>query len=279
MQFFSIPDEINHILDDRESGSVALLNRLIDVFEKELQGTDLRLEDFSILLNTLKEKLSHFAVIDNFLASLAVQAGQRDDFPGEALRFIADYSAYWNDSAAKIAENFLRHCNPEGLTLLTHSHSETVIAMLTQLHARQLPFRVLQTVSSPGEEGRLSYERMCQLHFQAELVQDGSVEDALASADLILMGCDALLATEFLNKTGTHSILRQAKHLNKRTFLLTESRKEITRSEWKQGLTGQALFEWVPLNLLDGVVTEKYICTPCNSIDRIRTPGCSETDN
>jgi translation initiation factor 2B subunit (eIF-2B alpha/beta/delta family) len=257
MQFFSIPDKYNHILDDRESGSVALLNRLLDALENELQGADLRMEDFSFLIRTIREKLNHFAAIENFLASLAAHSGQRADFPGEALRFIADYRLYWQDSAAKIARNFLQHCHPEDHTILTHSQSETVISVLNQLHLRQVPFRVLQTVSFPGEEGRLSYERMCQLNFKAELIPDHSVEEALAYTDLILMACDALLTTEFLNKTGTQSILRQAKHLNKRTFLLTESRKEITRTGWKQGLTGQALFEWVPLSLVDWVVTER----------------------
>lgn len=254
-----MPDKISSILNDRESGSVALLNRLIDALKEELQGRETSPEAFSKQLSTLREKLSHFAAIENFLASLITQTGQKQNFPGEALRFIADYSSYWQDHAGKLTENFLLKCEPEGRTILTHSHSETVFSLLDQLHSRQIPFRVLQTLSSPGEEGRKSFKRMRQRKLRAELIDDQNIADALSYTDLILVGCDALLPAAFLNKTGTRSILQQAKRLHIRTFLVTESRKEITRTEWKRELTEQALFEWVPLNLIDQLVTERQI--------------------
>jgi len=94
---------------------------------------------------------------------------------------------------------------------------------------------------------------------QAELIDDQNIAEALSYTDLILVGCDALLPAVFLNKTGTRSILQQATQLHIRTFLVTESRKEITRAEWKKELTEQSLFEWVPLNLIDQLVTERQI--------------------
>ena len=101
-------DEISLILNDRESGSVALLNRLIAALEKELNGTD---------LSAIRKKLNHFAAIENFLAPLVTLAGQKDTFPGECLHFIADYRSYWHDSAVMIAENFLQHASPHGKTI------------------------------------------------------------------------------------------------------------------------------------------------------------------
>jgi translation initiation factor 2B subunit (eIF-2B alpha/beta/delta family) len=71
------------------------------------------------------------------------------------------------------------------------------------------------------------------------------------------MACDALLATEFLNKLGTCSILQEAKKLNKSSVLVTESRKKITRPGWKSELSDQKLFEWVPLDLVDYIISEK----------------------
>jgi hypothetical protein len=252
-----MPDEISHILNDRESGSVALLNRLIGALEEELHGTDLKAEAFRNLLLSIREKLNHFAAIENFLGSLIMHSGQEDNFPGEALEFIGSYKLYWHGSAVKIAKDFLQYCDPEGLTILTHSHSETVISLLYQLHLRQIPFQVIQTLSSPGEEGKKSHERMRQMKLQTELIDDANMEEALGHTDLILMGCDALLSTEFLNKIGTRNILEQAKQLNKRCFLVAESRKVIFRSEWKNDLTEQPLFEWVPRNLIDRLITEQ----------------------
>jgi len=254
-----MPDEISFILSDRESGSVALLNRLISALEIELQGTDPDPGDFRNLLNTIREKLRHFASIENFLVSLMIHAVPEDDFPGEPLNFIKEYRQYWRDSAGKIADNLLRHCNPVGRSILTHSHSQTVISLLGQLHEREIPFRVLQTLSSPGEEGKKSLERMHELKIRADLIDDEEIQDAFGRTDLVLMGCDALLETKFLNKTGTRAILQLAKQFIKPSFLVTESRKVITHSEWERGLTYQPLFEWVPLDLVDSIITEKRV--------------------
>jgi translation initiation factor 2B subunit (eIF-2B alpha/beta/delta family) len=252
-----MPDEISLILNDRESGSLILLNRLISALEHELHDKDLSAWAFSHLLLNIRENLKHFAAIENFLASLIIHARQGDSFPGEAIRFIKDYRLHWQDSAGKIAENFLQQGNPEGLTILTHSHSQTVISLLSQLHKRKIPFRVLQTLSIPGGEGRKAHERMRQLEIQAELIEDRNITEALVRTDLILMGCDALLPKEFLNKSGTRNILELAKQSNRTSFLVTESRKKIIRSEWKNELTESALFEWVPLKLVDRVITEE----------------------
>lgn len=75
----------------------------------------------------------------------------------------------------------------------------------------------------------------------------------------ILMGCDALLPTEFLNKKGTLAILEKARELSIASLLVTESRKKIDRSDWKGELKDQPLFEWVPLNLIGRIVTERGI--------------------
>jgi translation initiation factor 2B subunit (eIF-2B alpha/beta/delta family) len=249
--------DISHILNDRESGSVALLNRLVGTLEDGLHGTRLSIGAFRTTLLRLRKQLHHFAAIDNFLAELIRHAANQKSFPEEALRFMAVYKLYWQDSIRPLTENFLDKCQPEGLTILTHSHSQTLISLFTQLHLRQIHFRVLQTRSSPGEEGEKSLERMLQLRLQAELIDDAKVTEALHRSDVVLMGCDALLETEFLNKVGTLAILEQAKQLNKLSFLVAESRKEITRPEWKGELTEQPLFEWVPLHLIDALVSER----------------------
>lgn len=249
--------ELNLILNDRESGSVALLNRLMSALELELRDSGLRAETFIDILMALRPKLKHFAAIENFLASLIFYARQKGAFPGKALQFIKDYRFYWQESAGKIAANFLEHFRPEGKTLLTHSHSHTVLSLLDQLHIKPIPFRVLQTLSIPGEEGRKSHERMCDLKLKADLIEDGKVKEALAYTDIILMGCDALLDKKFLNKIGTRTILEEARHFNIPTFLVTESRKEIIDSAWEKALTDLSLFEWVPLNLIDRILTEE----------------------
>lgn len=249
------------ILDDRESGSVALLNRLTDALEKELAGSYVDgpipgVEEFNSLLLTIGKKLKPFAAIENFLASLIRITGHGSTFPQDALSFIADYRSQWEQSPAKIADNFLRQIQPEGRTILTHSHSQTIISLLDRLNRRKIPFRVIQTLSVPGEEGRISHERMLRMKLQADLVHEADLKDALKQCDLILVGCDALTDREFLNKTGTRSILEQAQQFRLPAFLIAESRKRVSSPAWKYAPGHQSLFEWVPLLLVRAIVTE-----------------------
>lgn len=251
-----IPTAISQILDDRESGSITLLNRLLMALEEELLGSKVSGEEFHSLLAHVGEKLSHFAAIENFLASLSRHSRDGSAFPGEALRFISDYGLHWKKSQENITENFLHQFEPEGKTILTHSHSQTVISLLQQLHQRQISFKVLQTLSLPGEEGKVAHERMLKMQLRSELIADEDVKNALRNTDLVLVGCDALLNTEFLNKAGTGMILHQANTLDIPSFLITESRKRINSSSWKKRLPDLNLFEWVPQGMVKAIVTE-----------------------
>ena len=82
------PNEISRILSDRESGSVALLNRLINALEKKLLLTSHDEPAFRTLLKRIQDKLNHFAAIDNFLEELLTNLEkkytlQRDAFPAK----------------------------------------------------------------------------------------------------------------------------------------------------------------------------------------------------
>jgi len=77
--------DISHILNDCESGSVALLNRLVGTLEDGLHGTRLSVGAFRTTLLRLREKLHHFAAIDNFLAELIRHVANQKSFPEEAL--------------------------------------------------------------------------------------------------------------------------------------------------------------------------------------------------
>ena len=251
-----LPRAITQILNDRESGSVGLLDQLIAAFEEQLQDPELQAEDLRYQVDTVRASYRHFAAIENFLASLTAYLGPASAFPSETVDFISDYKSYWKDAPGKIAGHFLRIYNPEHKTILTHSQSQTVISLLDQLHLRQISFEVIQTLSVPGEEGKIAHERMLQMGLRSRLVHEDKLKDVLYQTDLVLIGCDTLLGKEFLNKSGTSSILEQAKQFNLPSFLLAETRKKINSPSWKNEMTGHKLFEWVPLNLVSALLTE-----------------------
>lgn len=252
-----IPAEIDRICKDRVSGSVTLLNRLIPALEQELRQEGFALEHFLALIAEIRGELGHFAAIENFLAALLVHAEGLDGDPGNALHFMKEYKAYWQDSAAKVATNLLSDFNPEGTTLLIHSQSQTILSLLEELQKRQVSFQVMQTLSVPGEEGRIAYEKFLRMGIGAELIEDAHVGELIHKSGLVLLGCDALLPDEFLNKTGSKNMLEMARTAEIPSVVVTESRKRIARPGWKTEQTTHPLFEWVPLELVDRIVTER----------------------
>ncbi len=253
----AIPVVIDRICKDRESGSIALLNRLIPALGQELRQEGFSMEHLLAVIAEIRKQLGHFAAIENFLAALGVQAEGPDGDPGSALHFIDEYKAYWQDGAAKVAGNFLADFNPEGKTLLIHSHSQTLLSLLEELQKRQISFLVMQTLSVPGEEGRIACENYLRMGIEAELIDDAQIGGVIHKCGLVLLGCDALLPDEFLNKTGSRNILEMARTAGIPSRVVTESRKRITRPGWKTEQATHPLFEWVPLKLVDAIVTER----------------------
>jgi len=254
-------EEIRQLLEDRESGSIALLNQLLHVLEKELtfgvfSKAPSSLSPLAFQLEEIRSKLSHFAAIENFLSELLEQFRPVEKDHEIALEFIAQYREYWKKSSTRLTRNFIEAFALEGKTILTHSQSQTIYSLFEQLYARGISFRVIQTLSSPGNEGRIAYEKIIKLGLQAKLINDERIEEALGLTDLVIVGCDALLQTEFLNKAGTLSILESARDQAIPSALLCESRKIINRKDWKEYLPPQELFEWVPLDLVDRIIRE-----------------------
>jgi translation initiation factor 2B subunit (eIF-2B alpha/beta/delta family) len=253
-----IPAEIEGILEDRESGSVALLNRLIAAFEGYLNNSEYSRENVVELIGESRKGLNHFTAIGNFLDGLAlcVKDDPQKTDPGNALEFISEYQAYWQDSPEKMASNLLAAFPVEGATLLTHSHSQTIQSVLKALINRDVSFRVLQTLSLPAKEGNLAMKQLRSSGIEVELVMDELVGEALPRCDVVLLGCDALTPKEFLNKAGSRYILEKARETGIASAVLAESRKTITRADWESGLPSLPLFEWITLDLVDTVVSE-----------------------
>lgn len=137
--------------------------------------------------------------------------------PGLAVRFLEQ----WDDGRdpAEARDRVLREADDavEGAArqavrflgdarhVVTLSRSSTVLAAL-----QQVPARVTVLASHPGGEGRATAETLQALGRQAEVVPDDACGDAVADADAVLVGADALGRHGVVNKTGTRRLARAA---------------------------------------------------------------------
>src|SRR3954451_13282067 len=94
-----------------------------------------------------------------------------------------------------------------GKTVMTHSASATVREAL--IHTP--PAKAICTVSDPVAEGRAFAEELREQGLNVDLVEDADAEDAVATADLLLVGADTVFRCGTLcNKIGTTKLAEAA---------------------------------------------------------------------
>ncbi len=123
-------------------------------------------------------------------------------------------------------------------------------------------------------EGRAMAQRLAAHGVPVELFTDAALLSSLPDADLVLVGCDAISPNSFVNKVGTHALLRMARIARVPAYIVADSfkflpataetsfriREEKPSEVWKQNKKNLLLrnfyFEHVPLRVVSGLITE-----------------------
>jgi translation initiation factor 2B subunit (eIF-2B alpha/beta/delta family) len=219
----SMAAEIERIAADRESGAAELGVRAAEV-----------------LLGAGPEELAEAAwavaraqpaMAPVFSAAQAALSGRLDEFLQRARRS--------SGTIARKAADLI-----SGKVVLTHSFSSTVVRALHE----GAPKRVVCTESIPGGEGHRTAALL-----NAELIPDAGVYMALAVADLVVVGADAITPYAVVNKIGTAAIALSAQARGKTAWVLCGCEKFVP-SEWKPELG--LLFEGTPLEWFTGVIDD-----------------------
>ncbi len=131
-----------------------------------------------------------------------------------------------------------------GKTVLTHSHSSTVVRALREGH----PARVVCTESLPGGEGHDTAAST-----NGEVIPDAAVYSALAKVEVFITGADAVTPDAIVNKIGTALIALAARERGVPAYVLCGSEKYVPAG-WKPEL-GE-IFEAAPRSWFSGVIDD-----------------------
>lgn len=217
----SFENRIEAIVDDREHGSSVLVERICSAFESLAQSDGNR-ERLHWAFRELRRVDSSMVVVHHFLDTLEPY------IDADFFDRLAAYVAHWEGVEVDIAERLLKAQKLEGKTLLTHSHSGTLVAVISEL-ARQLKdLRVLQTRSEPGGEGERQYRELKDRGITVELIDDDQVAERVGELDAALLGADQYTDETFVNKRGSAAIVDTLAARDKPTYVLTDSRKKVT---------------------------------------------------
>jgi translation initiation factor eIF-2B subunit delta len=179
------------------------------------------------------------------LAAVAYEAG---DIARAVDRYMAGLQAGTDAAADQIRWAIGRR----RVRIVTHSSSDSVARAIARIATRVES--VTCTVSLPGAEGRAFARRLERTGVHTDVIADAAVARACASADLVLVGADALTEVGVVNKVGTMPLALAAQHARIGAYAFAGTAKCVP-SALVAGAS--EAFESTPLGLFDAILTER----------------------
>lgn len=163
-----------------------------------------------------------------------------------------------------------------GLTILTHSYSSTVIKSLIFAHKQGKDIEVIVTESRPLFEGRRTAKILSKSGIKVTLIADMASFYFLDDVDMILTGSDCICYNGVVNKMGTKGLAIAASYDKIPFYVLSEKSKffpkryldepRIEEKEPKEVLeetmdvnVRNIYFDLTPYEFLKGIITEDGI--------------------
>lgn len=147
-----------------------------------------------------------------------------------------------------VARRALRAKLPRGATVVTISYSSSVLAALAR---RDLVVVVAESL--PGGEGRRTLRKLRTMKVHAHLVPDGLTADAVAKADAVVVGADAITPSVVVNKAGTLSLALSAQYHHVPCYVIADRSKVVGASWPLPRCTSRSPFEATPRRLFTRV--------------------------
>jgi translation initiation factor eIF-2B subunit alpha len=122
--------------------------------------------------------------------------------------------------------NFFNWVIKNGMTILVHGYSSTILYALIKSKNNGISFKVLVTESRPENDGELMAKILCEHGIDAKLILDISIGYHMKDIDFIVIGADAVCENGgIINKIGTFTIALCAKNFKKPFYVMVESLK------------------------------------------------------
>jgi translation initiation factor eIF-2B subunit delta len=223
-------EKLEKIWDDHLSGSAEILQKYIDLL-KNLSD----LQDQNSLLNFIiqsQERHSTFLVVRHFLDEM-IRFLQADlyDWRNDLKRQIMDYETNWNNVNERIASAAGTIIDLSNKTILLHSNSSAVKSFFSSQKTNTKKIRIIQTESRPLMEGRIQAEFLAGSGYQVKLITDSAIGRYAGSAEMSILGADAIYKNFFVNKCGSFPIALFCREQGIPLYVLADSRKIWSRSE------------------------------------------------
>jgi ribose 1,5-bisphosphate isomerase len=107
------------------------------------------------------------------------------------------------DSAKRTIAEIGSNRIENGMTIFTHCHSSTVMAILKKAKSEGKRFRVFNTEARPLFQGRITAKELLKAGIPVTHFVDSAAKIAIKQSDIALFGFDAVTTTKIYNKIGS----------------------------------------------------------------------------
>lgn len=164
--------------------------------------------------------------------------------------------------------------------ILTHCHSEHVVAILKEAKAKKKQFSVIVTETRPLKQGLITAKELLEAGIDVTFVVDSAIASLMKKVTKVLVGCDAILADgSIVSKIGTYTIALIADKFQTPVFVAGETLKFDPRTvqgipepieqrkpeevvdpvELRRAKILNPAFDITPAELITALITEKGI--------------------
>lgn len=214
---------------------LAAIHSLLEVLTKTNASTvseymDILKKGKTILIDAVPNSYSLQAGCDIFQRFVMRSLDNIENFEETKAHLVANGQLFVErarQAREKIAETgslFIK----DGSTVLIHSYSRVVLAVLSKAAARNKRFRVYITESRPNGSG-LKSKRVLERHgIPCCMLLDVAVGYAIQKTDMVLVGAEGIVENGgLINQIGTLNVASLAKAANKPFYCLVESHKFV----------------------------------------------------
>ncbi len=177
------------------------------------------------------------------------------------------------NSHKKIAKNGIRIFRKKSV-VMTHCHSYEVVSLL--IHAKSRIKNVFVTETRPMYQGIKTAKELSG-KIPVTLITDSAAGYFMPSADIVVVGADAVRKEGAVNKIGTLPITLVAKEFNKPLYVVASSLKFDRRKSFEIEMRNMdeihrkirnvriinPAFDITPWKYITGVITEDGVMKPC----------------
>jgi len=220
--------DLNKIFNDKTSGSTEIVLKLNDYFHNHTGN----LKEITSSIKKAKEKLSHFAVINNYLNNLQKMVLTKD-FKNIS-NFTTEFKIEIEKKYQRLFKNSRKYFSDVNY-ILTLSNSTTLLEVFKRLKKNNKRLRIVVAESRPKNEGRLFAQALIKNNIKVEFITDAMISLYIPQIDAVVLGADAILRNgNTINKTGSKSAALLCTNYNKPCYVITTQDKFTSKNKFKQ---------------------------------------------